>query len=787
MKHASQGLVLDEASSGFVNGAIKSTQTATMLPAVEVEENHEPGAGEGAEMGTASATKHHKDIFYHDPIFWQQIWKVRDYFLEMSADERGRTSYIGALRKYLATFRWKVAQLFKLTFGWWDDSLLDNMEVKELARRLNINKKDNDEYHEEMIQALGEAHSLIWQFLPGCVFIAKAGEAFNSAPVFVYDQTAPTTIQWAETGQRIKTLNGSAKLEAGDIDANTVIARVSAAIENRMSRHSRLVHGESSESAKKQTMVRESILTEASRLVSGRPVGAYFTLKVDVPKEYKRSALDVISRSQPTAHSSTKKHGVASPRKAMLSSITREGRHADLIETMPIPPSANGMLVWFELKPEAAERRAKENEALERMHWLERSYHKTRLAFLSALRTYKNRVTKAIPQDFVLFWDVKSHISLAKVSVEIEVQGELEPIVVFVPLSCLFYVHNGAQLTCLPRLKKNGARFELEEGQPLEVAFEDSDLIDIPRQFRKRVKRTVQEHIGASNGRPMVTAKIVNEPPKKDVIWCKVCPRCCARHLCTPTRCCQDPDTVEELKTKNKQQVAAEKRLRKTLIKEHGQVFLTKPALWEANMTTATYFGKEQYYSDCQYFQNIPTKEAPLWIWSTDCLVQYHIDPEAQKDGQSVADYTLKATFCEQAPISLTRSKTEMMRLWVCHVIQYIMLLLIVFANSPTAFAIWCIVALILIVDELVDFIAELPRPNWSAVEFREGNMARDEEDVEVPLESIFAGYSEDQKKPEGDDADADAAGEVEAGENEGADGATHDQETKVISEPMEV
>ena len=85
---------------------------------------------------------------------------------------------------------WKVWLLIKLTLGIWDQELLETYEIKHLCDKFNFNSKDNDSKHEAMLATIGEAYSLLWQFFPKCVLVAKAGEAFNAHPVFIADQSA---------------------------------------------------------------------------------------------------------------------------------------------------------------------------------------------------------------------------------------------------------------------------------------------------------------------------------------------------------------------------------------------------------------------------------------------------------------------------------------------------------------------------------------------------------------------------------------------------------------------
>lgn len=125
------------------------------------------------------------DLFNHDPRFWHTTSRVKDFFVHTLA---GGDMWLG-LDKYTNVMLWKLKLLVKMTLGWWDSELLEAMEVKDQCERFDINEDDDDTQHEQMLNALGEAHSLFWQFIPGCVAIAKAGEAFNASPIFVFDPT----------------------------------------------------------------------------------------------------------------------------------------------------------------------------------------------------------------------------------------------------------------------------------------------------------------------------------------------------------------------------------------------------------------------------------------------------------------------------------------------------------------------------------------------------------------------------------------------------------------------
>lgn len=130
-------------------------------------------------------TEDSEDLIEYDPRFWQQPFRVYDFFVH---DLSNGNVVVGFLKYSMAMF-WKTRMLLKLTLGIWDEETVQNMQVKERALRFDVNTDDEDTKHESMLVALGESHSLIWQFLPLCVIIAKGGEALNFAPVFIRDSS----------------------------------------------------------------------------------------------------------------------------------------------------------------------------------------------------------------------------------------------------------------------------------------------------------------------------------------------------------------------------------------------------------------------------------------------------------------------------------------------------------------------------------------------------------------------------------------------------------------------
>ena len=108
------------------------------------------------------------ELFEHDPKFWQQPNVWTNYFLINSSG-----NYRIAALKYLRTMRWKFWMLVKLTFGWWDEEVTANMQIKKRSQNLDINLTDDDERHQDMLSAVGEGHSLgrlLFDLMYSCLF-----------------------------------------------------------------------------------------------------------------------------------------------------------------------------------------------------------------------------------------------------------------------------------------------------------------------------------------------------------------------------------------------------------------------------------------------------------------------------------------------------------------------------------------------------------------------------------------------------------------------------------------
>ena len=111
-----------------------------------------------------------KEMFDHDPRFWQQPWQFLRYFVH---DQSDGNCLVG-LGKYFYTLAWKGMQLVKMTVGYWDHSLIDNMQIKSRADKLTLDETVNIK-HEDMLASVGTVHSLIWQLLPYGVFLGNVG------------------------------------------------------------------------------------------------------------------------------------------------------------------------------------------------------------------------------------------------------------------------------------------------------------------------------------------------------------------------------------------------------------------------------------------------------------------------------------------------------------------------------------------------------------------------------------------------------------------------------------
>ena len=140
-----------------------------------------------------------EDVFIHDPRFWQQPWRWLHYFVR----ERANGSLGRGFKLYFDSMRWKLTCFLKLSFGFWDESLTENMHIKYRSSRFGVaNEAGFDTKHESMLMTTGETHALIWLFFPFCAFFSKAGETFNESLLFVRDDTVERAIAAATERHR---------------------------------------------------------------------------------------------------------------------------------------------------------------------------------------------------------------------------------------------------------------------------------------------------------------------------------------------------------------------------------------------------------------------------------------------------------------------------------------------------------------------------------------------------------------------------------------------------------
>ena len=75
--------------------------------------------------------------------------------------------------------RWKLSLLVRMSLGWWNSTLLENMEVAIRCERLDINGEHSN--YENVLASIGMYNSIVWQFIPFAVFVSKLGEHLNES------------------------------------------------------------------------------------------------------------------------------------------------------------------------------------------------------------------------------------------------------------------------------------------------------------------------------------------------------------------------------------------------------------------------------------------------------------------------------------------------------------------------------------------------------------------------------------------------------------------------------
>ena len=135
------------------------------------------------------------DLILHDPKFWQlpSIWWP--YFKRQNGNSSSR-----AFVAYTKAMIWKIKSLGRLTLGIWSESQIEQFQIRYRASIMNINLEEQEE-HEAMMKTVGQRQSIVWLFVPyfWARIFAKAGEAFNQVPLFVYDLSCETALSKAQS------------------------------------------------------------------------------------------------------------------------------------------------------------------------------------------------------------------------------------------------------------------------------------------------------------------------------------------------------------------------------------------------------------------------------------------------------------------------------------------------------------------------------------------------------------------------------------------------------------
>ena len=116
---------------------------------------------------------------------------------DLSREVAGNLAHV--IRGYGRCVAHKIYLLGLLTVGAWTQELFDTMEIDALAKRFESIRSNSPSggddiatvpIHQEVMKQVGLAHSLFWQFIPGCVFVAKLGEACCATPCFIWASQA---------------------------------------------------------------------------------------------------------------------------------------------------------------------------------------------------------------------------------------------------------------------------------------------------------------------------------------------------------------------------------------------------------------------------------------------------------------------------------------------------------------------------------------------------------------------------------------------------------------------
>lgn len=100
------------------------------------------------------------------------------------------------IARYGEAMGFKIAHFLKVTFGYWDETVLNIFRIEEKAEKFDEDPDDEDSHHEDMQRILGQQTVLLWFFIPFGVILAKLGEYMNkSAPYIEYDRYRDITVR----------------------------------------------------------------------------------------------------------------------------------------------------------------------------------------------------------------------------------------------------------------------------------------------------------------------------------------------------------------------------------------------------------------------------------------------------------------------------------------------------------------------------------------------------------------------------------------------------------------
>ena len=155
-----------------------------------------------------------EDLILHDPRFWQ----VPRLWWQHFKNENGNSSS-RAFSAYIHVMLWKLKLLVKLTFGVWEESQIEQFQIRYRSMEMSLSAEVLEE-HEAMIKAVGQQQSTVWLFIPVVgAFFSKLGDAFNQIPLFIYDRTSERAIVIAEDTYTTYLLRNKQDVDKAEVEA----------------------------------------------------------------------------------------------------------------------------------------------------------------------------------------------------------------------------------------------------------------------------------------------------------------------------------------------------------------------------------------------------------------------------------------------------------------------------------------------------------------------------------------------------------------------------------------